>query len=410
MSASAPDICPANEAELITALTAAVKQKTTLEIKGTGSRQSLGRPMETDGGLSLAAFSGISLYEPDELVMTVGAATPLSEVIAALDHKGQMLAFDPPLGSLKAGDAKGSIGGIIATNLSGPRRLSAGAARDYILGFKSVSGRGEAFQSGGRVVKNVTGYDLSKLMAGSFGTLAALHEITLKTMPKPKTATTLLVALASASAAFAVISGALSSAHEVAAASIIPAEAAALSSISAVRKCGKNGCIVVLRLEGIKISVAARVAALKSDLAEHGLITCLEGGEADRLNAEIREQALLPEDKERVIWKISCPPSQGASCLEVLKALPDTLVYSDWGGGLIWASRPMEDRGSAELLRGEIGGFAAHAMLFKAPDAIRAELEVMPPLPEAVMRLTRRIKNGFDPEGILNPGRMYRGI
>ena len=156
-----------------------------LELVGHGSKQAIGRPAQTDATLDLSALTGITLYEPEELVLSAKAGTPIAEIEALVGAEGQQLAFEPMdyAAILGAAAGRGTIGGVLAANLSGPRRIKAGAARDHFLGCTAVSGRGETFKSGGRVVKNVTGYDLCKLMAGSWGTLAAMTEVTIKTLP-----------------------------------------------------------------------------------------------------------------------------------------------------------------------------------------------------------------------------------
>src|SRR6516225_783249 len=166
-----------------------------LELVGHASKRAIGRPAQTDFTLDLSALTGVTLYEPEELVLSAKAGTPLAEIEALVDGKGQQLAFEPmDYGPLLGGAAgRGTIGGALAVNLCGPRRIKAGAARDHFLGFTAVSGRGETFKSGGRVVKNVTGYDLCKLVAGSWGTLAALTDVTLKTLPRPETEETVMI-------------------------------------------------------------------------------------------------------------------------------------------------------------------------------------------------------------------------
>jgi glycolate oxidase FAD binding subunit len=180
---------PQDASQVEEAIGWALGTKTPLDVMGRGTKRALGRPVTTAGAvLDLSALSGIAVYEPEELILTAQAATPLSEVQAALSAQGQMLAFEPwdPNPILGGTVGAGTLGGVIMAGLAGPRRIMVGAARDHLLGFKGVSGRGEPFKSGGRVVKNVTGFDLSKLLAGSFGTLAAVTEITCKVLPRPK--------------------------------------------------------------------------------------------------------------------------------------------------------------------------------------------------------------------------------
>ena len=215
-----------DETELLEAVTQSAAESLPIEVTGSGSRRQFGRPVDGGRRLDLSGLDGITMYEPDELVLTAKAATPLATILQELDKHNQILAFDPVLGGDSLANAMGTIGGVLASNLSGSRRLTAGAARDYLLGFKAVSGRAELFQSGSRVMKNVTGYDLSKLMAGSWGTLAIMHEVTIKTMPKPETSASLLYACADAMEARSVIEVAFASPHEPSAAAMIPASLA----------------------------------------------------------------------------------------------------------------------------------------------------------------------------------------
>src|SRR5438270_577803 len=215
---------PADLVELRDAIAAAIAAEEPVEVVGGGSKRGLGRPLQTAHALDLSRLSGIRDYAPSELVLTAGAATPLAEIERALDAAGQMLAFEPPdwRGLLGAEEASPTLGGVLACNLSGPRRIKAGAARDHFLGFRAVSGRGEIFKAGGKVVKNVTGYDLSKLMAGSYGTLAALEEVTVKVLPRPESTETVLFYGVAPAAAGQLMAAALGSPHEVSGAAYLP--------------------------------------------------------------------------------------------------------------------------------------------------------------------------------------------
>src|SRR5213079_1691027 len=216
---------PSDLSELRDAVAEALAAEEPVEIVGGGSKRALGRPIQSAHTLDLSRLSGIRDYAPSELVLTAGAATPLAEIERALAKHNQMLAFEPPVwgGLLGVEDAAPTLGGILACNLAGPRRLKAGAARDHLLGFHAVSGRGEIFKSGGKVVKNVTGYDLSKLMAGSYGTLAALEEVTVRALPRPEAVATALFAGVAPAAAVRLMAAALGSPHEVSGAAYLPA-------------------------------------------------------------------------------------------------------------------------------------------------------------------------------------------
>ena len=397
-----------DEVELLACIAEAAAKGQPLEVTGNGTRRHIGRPVDAGRRLDLSGMAGITLYEPDELVLTAKAGTPLETIRRELDNAGQMLAFDPMTG--KEGDAggAGTIGGVLATNLSGPRRLTAGAARDYLLGFKAVSGRGEAFQSGSRVMKNVTGYDLSKLMAGSYGTLAVMHEVTLKTLPKPETAASLLYNASNATEGRKIIEAAFASPHEPSAAAIIPAATATYSALGKLQDFAASGVIVAIRIEGFEVSVKARSKALSEMGGRPPMVS--NGDFSDSLQAEIRETGLLQRHANRVIWRISCPPAAGGALLDLLLDRPNTRGYADWGGALIWLVTHAGQQAGAESIRELVDGHGGEAMLYEAEEGLRRSLPVFHPQPEPVAALTRKIKSGFDPLGILNPGRMIEGV
>src|SRR5438067_12066482 len=216
---------PADLNELRDAVAEALAAEEPLEVVAGGSKRGLGRPLQTPHSLDLSRLAGIRDYAPSELVLTAGAATPLAEIERVLAENGQVLAFEPPgwCGLLGVDEASPTLGGVLACNLSGPRRIKAGAARDHFLGFRAVSGRAEIFKAGGKVVKNVTGYDLPKLMAGSYGTLAVLEEVTIKVLPRPETVATILFAGLIPAAAVRLMGAALGSPHEVSGAAYLPA-------------------------------------------------------------------------------------------------------------------------------------------------------------------------------------------
>lgn len=391
----------------------ALASKTPLEIAGNGSKREIGRPVNLNYVLSTAQLSGVSLYEPDELVLRAGPGTPMKQLRLQLEQHGQMLAFEPPdYGPLLGGAAdEGTIGGIVAGNLAGPRRVKAGAARDHFLGVVAVSGRGEVFKSGGRVVKNVTGYDLCKLMAGSWGTLGVMTEVTVKVLPASEKTRTVLVSCADATTAIGAMTRALSSPHDVSAAAWLPAPAAARSGVSYVS--AAHEALAAVRVEGIGSSVDARCIALRDELSEFGEIEELHTHNSVRLWDEIRDVRLLgehPDNGDDAIWRISVPPAAAPGLLERLGTGMELEAFVDWGGGLIWARvSGMMDAGSYVIRRAMVttGG---HALLVRARHDQRIVEPVFHPEAAGVERLTRNIKEAFDPGGILNPGRMFNGI
>lgn len=391
-------LAPRTEKELEAAIAWALSEEAPLDIVGTGTKRSLGRATQSRATLDMSQFSGIELYEPEELVLEAGAATPMSEITSLLEGREQQLAFEPPDYSRLLGSAHaGTLGGMLACNLSGPRRLKAGAARDHVLGMRGVSGRGEAFKAGARVVKNVTGYDLPKLMAGSWGTLAALTAITMKVLPRDETGETLVISGQSASQAVTTMSLAMQSSCEVSGAAYLPEGVAA--------SLGFNSPVTLMRLEGIAPSIAYRLDSLRQLLLSAGSSDIIiEAGSRAAWQA-IRDVHPLCDQPDRPLWRISVAPSRGG---EVLTAIPGARGFLDWAGGLVWLDLPPADDAGAAQVRSVIGD--GHATLFRSSAQLRATVAPFQPQLEALAALTARVKHAFDPKGILNPGRMYSGV
>ncbi|MGE5539262.1 MAG: glycolate oxidase subunit GlcE [Gemmatimonas sp.] len=401
---------PATLDELRDAVADAAASGRAIEVRGGGSKRALGRPVRADGTLSLDRLSGVISYEPAELVLTAMAGTRLADIESLLADHSQMLAFEPPdwRRLLGADSATPTLGGTLACNLAGPRRIKIGAARDHFLGFSGVSGHGEIFKAGGKVVKNVTGYDVSKLMAGSYGTLAALAEVTVKVVPRPEEQRTLLIAGLDDARAVAALADGLNSAHEVSAAAHLPAEAAARSAVTTVAAAGR--ALTVLRIEGPGASVTFRGDALRSMVASLGAVEMIDGTESERLWREIADVgSLLPTDG-RAVWRVSVPPASGPAVGSTVRAACDASVFYDWGGGLIWMSVPEGGDASASAIRSAVAGTGGHATLIRAPESVRAAVAVFEPLTPPLAALTRRVKESFDPAAVLNRGRMYADV
>ncbi|HEU5273489.1 MAG TPA: FAD-binding protein [Xanthobacteraceae bacterium] len=404
-------VTPRDAHEVEAAVQWAVAQKKSLEIVGHGSKRALGRPAQVDATLDLSGLSGVTLYEPEELVLSARAGTPLAEIEALIAAKGQELAFEPMDFAPLLGGAPGraTIGGALAANLSGPRRLKAGAARDHFLGFTAVSGRGEVFKSGGRVVKNVTGYDLCKLMAGSWGTLAAMTDVTVKVLPRAETeATVLLLGLDPVQAA-AAMAAAMGSSGDVSGAAHLPAAIAgrAAHDVAAGRS------VTALRLEGVAPSVAHRKRALEELLAPYGMPAALEAAPSRALWAAIRDVVPFAAGGpagERHVWRLSTAPMQGAAAARLIGGQTDAEFLFDWGGGLVWAALAPSDDAGAPVVRGAIAACGGHATLIRAPAAVRASVGAFMPQPGGIAALAKRVKDGFDPTGVLGPGRMWAGV
>jgi glycolate oxidase FAD binding subunit len=354
------------------------------EIIGTATKRSLGRPIRERDVLDLSKFSAVHAYEPEELILDIGTGAKLADVEKTLTKQNQYLAFEPPdYSKLLGSKHSGTVGGMMACNLSGPRRIKAGAARDHILGLSAVSGRGEIFKAGARVVKNVTGYDVPKLIAGSYGTLAAMTSVIIKVLPKPEIEETVFIKGLNDEAAVQAMSIAMQSSVEVSGAAHIPNQG------------------TYLRIEGIAPSVTYRRDKLKALLKTE--IEILDGADSRQQWKSIRDVIPLADNLSRCVWKISVAPSLAPSVIAKLNF--EFRYFFDWAGGLIWLDC---DGDHALEVRAAIGN--GHATLIRAPDSIRTQAVIFHSQPPALAALSARVKNSFDPKGLFNPGRMYEGV
>lgn len=390
---------PTDETEAASLIADAAAKGTLLSLTGQGTKAAMGRPNQTEASLSSARLAGITLYEPAEMVIGARSGTPLSEVVRALAEKGQELPFEPldyrPLLGTKG---EPTIGAVAAMNLSGPRRIAAGAARDSLIGVRFINGRGEAVKSGGRVMKNVTGLDLVKLMAGSWGTLGFLTEVTFKVLPKPERSATLVIRGLDDEKAIAALSQALGSPFDVTGAAHLPARE-------------KWGASTLIRIGGFSVSVDYRLNELRRLLKGFSSTTdILEGNAADALWQSVRDATVLHDGGERAIWRVSTAPTKGPEFVAAVARSFDAQWFYDWGGGLVWLSVPVNEDAGAGVIRQALATVGGHATLVRAPAEIRSTVDVFEPQAQAVMTLTKGIKASFDPAGILNPGRMYAGV
>ncbi len=393
---------PLERAHVADIISQAVATSTALAIVGSGSKLRLGRHAPCADHLDMSGFADGLDYQPSELVLTAGAGTLLSEIEALLAKNRQMLAFEPPdWSALLGARGTGTLGGLIATNIAGPRRVKSGAPRDHFLGFHGVNGRGEMFKAGGRVVKNVTGYDLAKIQAGAFGTLAVLTDITLKVVPAPETSVTLVLRGQDAAQAVASMAQALNSPHEVSAAAYLPPDAAARAAGS-----GGEG-LTLLRLEGHGPSVTFRAGALREMLAAGDLLPEVASVALWRDVAAV--QPLL-QRADSLLWKLNPVPATAPSVLAALQSsLPVIGSFMDWGGGLLWIELdPAVPQAGANVIRKAVAAGGGHAMLLRAPVDLRVQVDVFEPPAAGLAALTARIKAAYDPADVLNRGRMYQ--
>ena len=369
--------------DLLSAIRAAHASQTQVRIRGAGSKDFYGGMLAGEV-LDVAGYRGIVAYEPTELYVTAKCGTPLAELEAVLAEKGQMLAFEPPqfsgaaVGSAGAsvGSAGATVGGCVAAGLAGPRRQQAGAVRDFVLGVKLIDGTGQVLDFGGQVMKNVAGYDVSRLLAGSLGTLGLLAEVTLKVLPKPVAEQTLVFAMNEAEA------------------------------IARLNEWGGQPLPISasfwydgqlwLRLSGARAAVAAACSKLG------GKALALDTTAGAAVNAQkhwisVREQT-HPAFAGDILWRLALPSNAKPPGLDGLRAI-------EWGGALRWYA------GEASEIRDAVRGAAAraggHAVLYRAPESLRCLEGAFAPLSPALLALHRRIKKSFDPKGILNPGRLY---
>lgn len=392
---------------------AAIANEQPLEIIGHGSKRGIGHAMATNAVLDVSALNAITGYEPNELIVTLQAGAPLADVLSLIDAKNQQFAFEPMnTAPLLGTPALGTIGGMIAAGLAGPRRIKAGGARDHLLGAHAVSGFGDSFKTGGKVVKNVTGYDLCKLLAGSWGTLSVMTEVTLKVMPKPEAERTLLLRGLDDAAANKAMTAALGSPFDVSGAAHLPTSAFRTEIEGLGDIAGQGEALTVLRLEGIAASAAHRAGSLRELLAPFGTAILVEDTASAALWTTIRD--VLPFAASGAlgawpVWRIVCPPASGAALGTLLARETGGDVIYDWGGGLIWAAVPPQPDAHARAVRERTNAAGGHATLIRAAEDIRRAIDVFHPQAPGLAALSERVRASFDPKIILNRGRLTRG-
>ncbi len=383
------DLAPKDETEAAAIIAEAAATSRKLQVVGGGSKNRIGLSSRLVRQISTANFNRIIDYDPAELVLTVEPGARLADVEALLERHGQRFAFEPwdYADVTGAQSGAGTVGGVIGSGFSGSRRLSAGSVRDHLLGFRAINGRGEVFKAGGKVVKNVTGYDLSKLMAGSWGQLALLTEVTFKVLPKPPEEVTLALRGLSPFKAQDAMNRAMRSTAEVAAAAHVPGADA----------------VTAVRLEGFKPSIEARWKLLSGLLADVGKLEPLES--AGDWWRGVRSGVHVARDSGPLLWRIVSAPAHGAALLDGVAALGGDALL-DWGGGLAWARTPVEATTRVRELAERLGG---HAMLLDGPLVVRDSVPALHPEAPGVAALSRRVREAFDPAGVFDPERFAAG-
>lgn len=390
-------LLPKHEADAAALVADLRARKTPVAIEGNGTKSGIGRATQNAVTLSSRAMSGITLYEPAEMMIRALPGTSVKELETTLAQKGQRLPFEPmDYRALLGGSSEPTVGGMVAANVSGPRRIMVGACRDSLIGVRIVTGRGEAISSGGRVMKNVTGLDLVKLAAGSWGTLGLLTELTFKVLPVTETGSTLMLHGLSPARAVEAMSRALGSPFEVSGAAHLP------SGIDRVAK-------TLLRIEGFADSVAYRLDALRQLLNGFGGMDVVTGDASETLWRNVRDARFLAGPEEECVWRVSVAPSKAASLLEAIGPLAGRW-FMDWGGGLLWIATPAGQDAGAAALRAATRTHKAHATLIRAPQTVRANVDVFEPQAAPLLALSAGIKSAFDPDGLFNSGRMNPGF
>jgi glycolate oxidase FAD binding subunit len=404
---------PSTEAELQAALVTLERQKLPAEIRGAGSKAAIGRPTDCSVVIETTALSGITLYEPTELVMSARAGTSLAQIESTLSERGQMLAFEPIDLGPACGGAGGvqTIGAVFATNASGARRITAGGARDHLLGVRAVNGRGELFKSGGRVLKNVTGYDVARGLTGSWGTLAVLSEVTFKVLPKAQQTQTLVYVGLSDEIAAELMCEALCTPYEVS--GTIHLTAGLTSRLEQSHLAREAATLTAIRIENFTTSVAYRSQRLTEALKVYGAPLVLSHQASLPFWAELRRLSVLTPIRGETptqLWRISTAPRLASKVVDAVRRNVTCEACYDASGGIIWLEvTASADAGAADIRR-ILSTHGGHATLLRAAPEVRAAVEVFHPMSSAIARITGGIKSAFDPAGILNPGRMYAGL
>ena len=381
----------------------------TIAIQGKNTKHGFGMAVSADCPISLEKLSGILEYYPEELVMRALPGTPLREIVEALAEHRQHLAFEPPaLNRMYGMENEGTIGGTFIGNLAGPRRFKAGSARDHILGLRAINGRAEIWKSGGKVIKNVSGYDMSKLIAGSWGTLSVVTEVIFKVLPASPTSMSFAVWGLSTEQAMALLTDIISTPFETSGLAYLPEPA--LTAIEQSDMSFPGGSLALIRLEGTKLSVNERLRAIQERLPEGYENSVLDQAESVTTWSWIRDVTPLHDiQRTPAIVRISIPPASTPALTGYLDQLQGCIWYLDAAGGWLWVGicqAAGEDKLSA--IRQEVGVIGGATTLYRAPSAMKTHAGIYSFPDESIKRLNEKIKNSFDPGNIFNPGRLYQ--
>lgn len=390
---------PASEEALCDVVKSAISDKKTIQIVGGGTRP-VGNRVSANLAVNTSAMSGVTVFEPGALTLVAKAGTSLKEIKTLLATENQHLPFESAdYRGLLGTKGNSTIGGVIAAGISGPRRIQVGAARDALIGVRFINGEGIAIKNGGRVMKNVTGYDLVKLMAGSNGTLGILSEVSFKVLPMVEKSNTLLVRGLNDVDATKAMSKALGSPFDISGAAHLPSDIADTPT-------------TLIRVEGFEKSVAYRTKQLKELISSQ-----MDGAVLIDVETNEKKSAALWQSVRDVepfhgidtaVWKISVKPTDGSKVVAAIQSnIPAKALY-DWGGGLVWLSLDHNNLANAKLVRDVVDGVHGHATLIRANEQTYDGVEVFHPQSPRLAQISRQLRAQFDPHGIFNPELMEK--
>ena len=398
---------PSSREEIAEIIRNCYKKNIPLEINGSKSKNKIGRNFQAEKTLDLTSYSGIIDYKPEELYIKVKAGTPINSIIEELDKHDQQLAFEPvDFGFLFNGKSNnGTIGGVISCNFAGPRRFKVGSARDHLLGFQGINGKGEIIKSGGTVVKNVTGYDLCKLISGSFGTLSVLTELSIKVLPKPQSSKTLIINNPHIKKAIEYLGTALSSSSDPSGGVFYPEQ---FDQSFTFNDLTHKGALTAIRIEGPSNSVDHRIKNLSAEL---GLLeneySILESVQTKIFWNKTKNLEIFSNSKKNLL-RIVVPISETLSVLQKMKPY-EINYFLDWGGSLIWVELEKINLKILREIKDIMQQHSGYFTIIKVEDDLKASADIFT-IDPIKYKISEKIKKSFDPKRIFNPGKMYSGI
>ncbi len=398
---------PSSREEIVEIVKNCFRKNIPLEINGLKSKYKIGRNFQSEKTLDLSNYSGIIEYKPEELYIKVKAGTPIKEIVEHLDKNNQQLAFEPnDFGYLFTGESNsGSIGGVVSCNFAGSRRFKVGSVRDHVLGFQGLNGKGETIKSGGTVVKNVTGYDLCKLLSGSFGTLSILTELSIKVLPKPETSKTLVIKNPHLKKALGYLGKSLSSSTDPSGGVFYPDY---FGKNFILNDLNHEGGLTALRIEGPANSVDQRIDRLSKEL---GLLS--------------HEVSILDTEQSKIFWnrtknlevfknlksnllRIVAPISETLQIIQKLKS-NDVSYFIDWGGSLVWMAFNEINSKILNEIKQIMKKHYGYCTIIKIEEDLKASADIFT-IDPIKYKISEKLKRSFDPKRIFNPGKMYTGV